>query len=165
MEGHGRPLKMMDFLDALRSVFLIKPFDFSGRASRSEYWWSYLGYMIFSTFFQFVIIIIMMIPLLLFPETPEVSMIFLLIALIPVLILIGLPILTVSVRRLHDVGYSGWWYLLLLIPLANLLFAIAFLILFVSEGNGHENQYGPVPTNSIEGLESYYKNDLIKKLM
>jgi len=165
MEVHQRPLKMMDFVDALRSVFLIKPFDFSGRASRSEYWWSYLGYMMFVTVFQIAMAIIMVIPALLFPETPIISVIVLLVAVIPVLVHISIPLLSLSIRRLHDVGYSGWWLLLILIPLLNLVFGIGFFVLSVSEGNGHENKYGPVPTNSIEGLEPYYKNDLIKKLM
>ena len=54
--------------------------------------------------------------------------------------------LTAIVRRLHDMGYSGWLALLLLLPLVNL-----GLILFCAfmEGTKTANAYGPVPTQSV----------------
>ena len=53
-----------------------------------------------------------------------------------------LPGLAVAVRRLHDVGKSGWFYFIVLIPLIG---AIWLLVLFFTEGNKGDNEYGPDP--------------------
>jgi uncharacterized membrane protein YhaH (DUF805 family) len=53
-----------------------------------------------------------------------------------------LPGLAVSVRRLHDVGKSGWWMFLSLIPVVG---AIWLLILFCIEGQSEQNRYGANP--------------------
>ena len=47
------------------------------------------------------------------------------------------PSTAVGVRRMHDVGHSGWW---LLVPVVNLLFA-------VSDSETNSNRYGPNPKN------------------
>jgi uncharacterized membrane protein YhaH (DUF805 family) len=55
---------------------------------------------------------------------------------------IFLPSLAVWVRRLHDVGRSGWWWLLILIPL------IGWIVLFVwsvQRGDVGPNEFGPDP--------------------
>jgi uncharacterized membrane protein YhaH (DUF805 family) len=50
-------------------------------------------------------------------------------------------------RRLNDLNRSGWWFLLFLIPLVNLLFAI-YVLFF--PGTGGDNNFGPAPVaNSI----------------
>lgn len=53
-----------------------------------------------------------------------------------------LPSLAVLVRRLHDVGKSGWMVLIVFIPLIG---AIWLLVLLVMDGQAGENQYGPNP--------------------
>ena len=53
-----------------------------------------------------------------------------------------LPSLSVVVRRLHDVGKSGWFYLIILIPLVGFIW---MLVLLVSNGNVGENKYGADP--------------------
>ena len=53
-----------------------------------------------------------------------------------------LPGLAVSVRRLHDVGKSGWFLLIALIPLLG---AIWLLILMCTDGQPGDNKYGPNP--------------------
>jgi uncharacterized membrane protein YhaH (DUF805 family) len=57
-----------------------------------------------------------------------------------------LPMLAVmfimAIRRLHDLGRAGWWSLLLLVPLMNVLFG---LWLMVWPGNKEENEYGLPP--------------------
>ena len=53
-----------------------------------------------------------------------------------------LPSLSVVVRRLHDVGKSGWFYLILLLPLIGVIW---MLFLLVSNGNVGENKYGADP--------------------
>lgn len=58
------------------------------------------------------------------------------------LILHFLPSLSVSVRRLYDVGRSGWTLLIGLVPVIG---AILLLILTVKDGETGENQYGANP--------------------
>lgn len=56
-----------------------------------------------------------------------------------------IPSLAVSVRRLHDTNRSGWWLLLLLIPLIG---ALVILIFTVQDGTPGENTYGADPKES-----------------
>lgn len=53
-----------------------------------------------------------------------------------------LPALGVSVRRLHDVGKSGWWYLIAFVPLVG---GIYLLYLSCKDSEYGENEYGPNP--------------------
>ena len=55
-----------------------------------------------------------------------------------------IPGLAVAIRRLHDIGKSGWYYLLVIIPIIG---PIWLIILFVTEGEQGENKYGPNPKN------------------
>lgn len=58
------------------------------------------------------------------------------------MIAVLVPSLAVSVRRLHDIGRSGWSLLLLLIPIAG---PIAVLVFMLKEGTPGPNQYGEDP--------------------
>ncbi|MFB5761397.1 DUF805 domain-containing protein [Paenibacillus medicaginis] len=53
-----------------------------------------------------------------------------------------LPHLAVGARRLHDTGRSGWWLLLILIPLVG---SIILIVFFVQDSRFGDNQYGPNP--------------------
>lgn len=53
-----------------------------------------------------------------------------------------LPNIAVGVRRLHDLDKSGWWYLLILIPLVGALVLIYF---FVQKGTDGPNRFGADP--------------------
>ena len=53
-----------------------------------------------------------------------------------------LPALGAVVRRLHDVGKSGWMYLIILIPLIGIIW---LLVLLVKDSQEGENIYGPNP--------------------
>ncbi len=55
------------------------------------------------------------------------------------------PSIAVAVRRLHDLGWSGWWYLVLFIPFVGGLAALVMLIAFMMRGNVGPNKYGPDP--------------------
>lgn len=94
----------MTFQDSIKVCFN-KYVDFSGRASRSEYWWFVL--------FVFLGAIV----------TSLVS------HWIYVLFALGtlLPSLAAASRRLHDTGRSGWWQLIGLIPLIGWIILIVFL--------------------------------------
>lgn len=56
-----------------------------------------------------------------------------------------LPSLGVTVRRLHDIGKSGWWVLLGFIPLVGVLVLLFFL---VKDSEAGSNAYGPNPKGS-----------------
>ncbi|GIR22424.1 MAG: hypothetical protein CM15mP36_16310 [Flavobacteriales bacterium] len=53
-----------------------------------------------------------------------------------------IPSLAVLVRRLHDVGKSGWFYFIFLIPLIGVLW---LLVLYCTEGQKQDNKWGPDP--------------------
>ena len=55
-----------------------------------------------------------------------------------------IPSIAVAIRRLHDVGKSGWMYLLVILPIIG---PIWLIILFVREGELGDNQFGPNPKN------------------
>ena len=88
--------------------------DFSGRATRSEYWYFYLFY------------VIVLVAVTLIDPTSN----GLLTNLVPLPFII--PLLSAAVRRMHDVGKSGWF---LLIPVYGFILAVT--------GSTGDNQYGP----------------------
>ena len=57
-------------------------------------------------------------------------------------LLMIIPNIAVSIRRLHDSDRSGWWLLILLVPLIG---EIWFLVLMVLDGTVGSNQYGESP--------------------
>ena len=114
--------------EAVRSV-LANITNFSGRASRSEYWW-WVGAVILAEIIAGVIAMIM----------PEVGMVLYVIIIIGAII----PGLAVAVRRLHDTGRSGWWLLLGLVPLLGIVL-IVFMVLDSEPG---QNQWGSPPVGS-----------------
>ncbi|SDE10453.1 Uncharacterized membrane protein YhaH, DUF805 family [Paracoccus isoporae] len=95
----------MSMVDAIRAVYS-KPFTFSGRARRAEYWWYMLFYVLVSFVLGFVEVAAGISP---DADTPgPISSVFALANF--------LPGLAVNVRRLHDVGRSGWWLLAPAVP-------------------------------------------------
>ena len=110
--------------------------DFKSRARRKEYWMFALVNFIIS----FAIVGIDNALGLSFNYTENVSGSGVFNLLYNLLILI--PSLAVAVRRLHDVGKSGWMLLIGLIPLVG---AIWLLILLLRDSEAGENKYGPNP--------------------
>jgi uncharacterized membrane protein YhaH (DUF805 family) len=53
-----------------------------------------------------------------------------------------IPTLAVGARRLHDIGKSGWWQLIALIPIVG---AIVLIVWFATKGKGGANEHGPNP--------------------
>ncbi len=121
----------MNFIDAVKSVFNNFA-NFNGRARRSEYWY----FVLFS--------IIIRIPLTLAFNNPVIDVVIGLALLV--------PSIAVGVRRMHDVGKSGWF---LLIPIYN-------LILACTDSQPGDNEYGPNPKTGIsqEDLDSFGKQDV-----
>ena len=137
-----RPQQMMGFMDALTTVFRNKYATFSGRASRSEYWWGYLGYFVIATVLQ-IFALVGGIALI---DAGELALLPGLIALGGIVAMI-IPTIAVSVRRMHDTGKSGWMLLILIIPCIGF---ILWIVWMVEDGQAHDNAYGPVPTNTME---------------
>lgn len=106
--------------------------DFSGRARRKEYWMFVLFYMIFA-----IVAMILDNVLGIAMEGIGYGPLYGLYALAMLI-----PGLAVAVRRLHDVGKSGWMILIALIPLIG---SIWLLVLMVTDSNAGENQYGQNP--------------------
>ncbi|RAR48013.1 DUF805 domain-containing protein [Flavobacterium lacus] len=94
---------------------------FNGRARRKEYWMFTLFHLIFYYFLIFVDVYL---------ETVFLNTIYILAVLI--------PSISVGVRRMHDVGKSGWY---LLIPIYS-------FILACTEGDYGQNKYGSDPKNT-----------------
>jgi len=55
-----------------------------------------------------------------------------------------LPALAVTVRRLHDIGKSGWWFLIVF----TIIGIIWLIVLTIMNGDQGENAYGPDPKNA-----------------
>ena len=135
----GRPAHMMGFSDAVQNVLMNNYANLDGRASRSEYWWFVLFNLIVS------IVTFVIDSTLGTMVTYDMGYVGL-IALLALL----LPNVSVSVRRLHDIGKSGWWILLAIIPIVNFIGIFVILVFTLMEGEEHPNQYGNVPTNTLE---------------
>ena len=60
-----------------------------------------------------------------------------------------LPALAVAVRRLHDTERSGWWLLLIFLPLIG---AIVLIIFLVQDSTPGDNAYGPNPKGELDPL-------------
>ena len=104
--------------------------NFSGRASRSEYWWVYLALAIVMTA---LMIVVMVVGLgIAAASGGSDSAIGLALALVSGLIgIVGLatlvPSLSLGVRRLHDTNQSGWLYLVSFIPYVGSIILIVLM--------------------------------------
>jgi len=112
--------------------------DFSGRARRTEYW-------MFTLFNLIFLIVAMILDNVLGLTLGTFGVFYALYALAVII-----PSIAVVVRRLHDVGKSGWWYFIVLIPLAG---AIWLLVLLVIDSEAGDNAYGVNPKSEPEPVE------------
>lgn len=111
---NGMPMRNLEVLEACK-MFWTRYVDFEGRSRRAEFWWSYLMVFLISTFLGWTVI------------APLACII---------------PMIAVSVRRLHDIGKSGWYYLVFLVPVVG---TILMIIWGCQEGMVGRNQYGEDP--------------------
>ena len=150
----------MKFFDSVVSAFK-NYFNFSGRASRSEFWW----------FFLFCILLYLLAFSLAFEELEqtlagvklqegdpaELIQVFTSSWIGIAFLTTFIPQITLSVRRLHDINKSGWWYVGLQIAPGLLpsififdlisVFALFLFIFFMSQEGSEDNLYGPNPLN------------------
>jgi uncharacterized membrane protein YhaH (DUF805 family) len=109
--------------------------DFSGRARRREYWLFTLFYVIFMFVWAFLVALMVM------SRNYDEQTLPLAIQLMWTSF-IALPGLAAVVRRLHDTGRSGWWWLITLIPFVG---GIWMLVLLCLDGQTGPNRFGPDP--------------------
>lgn len=122
---------------------------FSGRARRTEYWM----FVLINT----LIMIALLLPMAVFAASldsensaatssdanPIIVALFFIFFSVYLLYLLAMfiPMLAVTVRRLHDTGRSGWWYLLNFVPLGNWVLFVFFCL----DSEQGDNDYGANP--------------------
>ena len=112
------PKPSVNFIDAIR-LFFTKYADFNTRSRRSECWWSVLFSAVAGSLATGIL--------------KDYAWIWSLVVLIPTI--------AISVRRLHDIGRPGTWYLLNLIPVVG---SIILLVWYCQDSTG-DNQWGSNP--------------------
>lgn len=124
--GSRNAPKLVSFEDSVRIGFS-KYATFSGRATRSEFWF-------FTLFYSLVILATFWITILLDSE------LFAYIA-VAIWLALFLPSISALVRRLHDTGKSGWWYWLSLVPFGG----IVVVVFLCQPSELSANKYGSAP--------------------
>lgn len=124
----------MSFGNAVKSFFTNYA-NFNGRARRSELWYSFLFVVIASFAANFIDGFIG--GFIAGAERTGIHPIYIVAALVNLALI--LPWIAVSVRRLHDINKTGWWYLIYLIPLVG---GILFIIWGIKDTEPAANQWG-----------------------
>ncbi|WP_179378605.1 DUF805 domain-containing protein [Jannaschia marina] len=110
-------------------------FDATGRADRSEYWW-FVVFGVIAGWFGMTLVLAFDVPAG---------------VLLPLFLSVFVPSVALTVRRLHDIDRSGWWYLIGLVPFGGLL----LLIFTVLPGTPGDNRFGPPPNGGRRALVGY----------
>lgn len=131
--------RTVPYKEAIVRAMTTNYFNFSGRSSRSEYWWFCLFCCLVNWFLPLVFIIALS-----FSTDMDEDTMIRLSLVIPLVISLAfiIPGIAVAVRRLHDIGRSGWYMLIGVIPYIG---AIILIIWFCKESQPCDNQYGPIP--------------------
>ncbi|MCM1029059.1 MAG: DUF805 domain-containing protein [Pseudoflavonifractor sp.] len=117
----------LTFTEAVNLALIENYANFTGRSSRSEFWW-------FALFlFALGIVEAMIINMLGVPEGPTIAWV--------VNLTMTLPLVSLMVRRLHDINRSGWWAALGLVPIVGLV--LVYWLTLPSQSS--DNAYGLEP--------------------
>ena len=129
----------MTFMESVRTCLKENYCNFEGRAPRSEYWW----FALFAALLGIATSILDG-----FLGTYTVTSSGKMIGFINSIFLLAmlLPSIAVAVRRLHDTDRSGWFYLLIFIPLIG---SIILIIFFIQQGTNGRNRFGDDPLRPI----------------
>ena len=111
------------FMQVMRKYFVIE-----GRARRMEFWMFYLTVIIIGAGLWLVDLLLSAVGL------DVLGTLF--------GIFITITSITVSIRRLHDIDRSGWWFLITFVPVLGTLIWLYFMF---SDGTPGDNRYGPSP--------------------
>ena len=128
----GRQMREADSPFSYYTGAFSKYFQFQGRARRAEYWW-------FTLFNMLISIAITVVEIGAGLTDLEATY-----GPLSTLYLLALffPTLALGVRRLHDIGRSGWWLLIGIIPLIGI---VVLLIFVCTDSERGENAFGPSP--------------------
>lgn len=132
------------FLEAMTRQYA----DFKGRTRRRDFWMFYLYYML--AFLPIAIILGITGTLMGWSEQAQLRVLDL------IFLLTVIPTFAIGVRRLHDLGYSGWWglpgviatpFVLWWPPLemVGMLVSVIYLLWFLLPGQPRANKWGPDP--------------------
>ena len=124
-----------NMIDWWKKVYLKNYANFSGRARRAEFWYFTLASFLIYIIFAFLTAITGIAN----DGSPLLAIIFAIFYLSLVI-----PTLAVTVRRLHDINKSGWYYFISLIPLVG---SIILLVWLFTDGDRFVNNYGDDPKN------------------
>jgi len=124
----------MGFVEAVRTC-LAKYATFSGRASRSEFWW-------FALFHALVLVAIAVFAAV--SAMSDVQRVAQAVGVAGAVVYIALilPMLAATIRRLHDRNRSGWSYFWVLVPFVG---GLIVLIWCLQRGVEGDNRFGPDP--------------------
>ena len=136
---------MVSFGEAV-SRFYRNYFNFSGRATRAEYWWPVL----MQTMVYIVLTIVFLAMVGMDSESGAEDFgggpIILMLAALVFIVLNIIPSYSVAARRFHDLDQTGWLVLAFVIANAFIFVSVfAQLIWFAQPGTDGPNQYGPDP--------------------
>ena len=108
------------FIDTMKTVLVTRATDFNGRSDRPEYWWftlyAFIVYGLLTLVDNYVLGFTFWSLLDPFGELQEAGVLSLLFTLATLVQSISL-----TARRLHDRGHSGWWQLGLIVPFLNFI--------------------------------------------
>jgi len=107
--------------------------DFSGRSRRKEYW--------YFTLFNAIVIIFIALFAVAFSDQGKPAILPFGVMMAYCLALF-VPSLSVTIRRLHDIGKSGWWYFIAFVPLIGGIVLFVFTLL---DSEPYANQWGLDP--------------------
>ncbi|MBE6080710.1 MAG: DUF805 domain-containing protein [Veillonella sp.] len=130
--GEGYPANWVGSLSLIDNYIMClkdKYADFRGRATRSEFWRFVLAQWVVGSLLTLIFSMI----------SDYGSIISSVIGLAFII-----PSIAVQVRRLHDIGRTGWWYLIVFVPFG----VIVLLIFSIQQSQPETNQYGPLPDYS-----------------
>lgn len=127
----------MNFIDATKNYF-IKWLDFSTRISRSEFWWGYLGSIVVGILVGLCIGFVsgFIAAMMRWDVETTVNL-----AILPFQLYLTVAVLSLVVRRLHDLNKSGWWLLIVL----TIVGVFILLYWYCKKGDEVENRFGVNP--------------------
>lgn len=130
-------LQMVDPITALRRT--IKSWNGEGRCQRSEFWWGCVIYY-FSISMVFGISYLLVFSAVADSSNQgDVGLLMTMLILTMVFIVLFIPLLSQQIRRLHDIGYSGWWVLIgFFVPYIG---GFILLIMSMLPSQPHPNKY------------------------
>lgn len=141
-------------------MFFSKYADFRTRSRRSEFWWMMLFNALLNVVLSGAAVSSLMGAVLsggdLWSAVAGIggfSLILLVLMSVYGLVCI-IPMLALSVRRLHDLGYSGWYYLIVLvglcIPFLSFIVGIGWIVVCCLDSKPETNKWGPSPKYRTE---------------